>query len=419
MDFSVSEKMQTITQMIDEFVQKEVIPLEPAVLTRGFKAVLPELEKKRQMVKQMELWAPNHPVEYGGMGLNLTEHALVSECLGRSILGHYVFGCQAPDAGNIEILHMFGTPEQKEQWLPPLVSGKIRSCFSMTEVEMPGSNPVMMDTTAVKDGSDYVINGQKWYTSSSDGARFAIVMAVTNPEAHPYQRASMIIVPTDTPGFNQVRNIPVMGESGEDYFGHQVRNIPVMGESGEDYFGHGEILYQNCRVPQSNLLGPEGSAFAIAQERLGPGRIHHCMRWIGICNRCFDLMCSRALTRPIAPGKTLSQKEIVQAWIAECAADILAARLMVLYTADRIDNVGAKEARTEISMIKYVVANTMMKVIDRALQVHGGLGMTDDTIIAFLYRHERASRIYDGADEVHKLSAARQILKKYPGKKAN
>ena len=211
----------------------------------------------------------------------------------------------------------------------------------------------------------------------------------------------MIIVPTDTPGFNQVRN------------------IPVMGESGEDYFGHGEILYQNCRVPQSNLLGPEGSAFAIAQERLGPGRIHHCMRWIGICNRCFDLMCVRALTRPIAPGKTLAQKEIIQAWIAECAADIQAARLMVLYAADRIDKVGAKEARTEISMIKYVVANTMMKVIDRALQVHGGLGMTDDTIIAFLYRHERASRIYDGADEVHKLSVARQILKKYAGKKAN
>jgi len=399
MDFSVSEKMQTITQMIDEFIQKEVIPLEPAVLSRGFKAVLPELEKKRQLVKQMELWAPNHPTEYGGMGLNLKEHALVSECLGRSILGHYVFGCQAPDAGNIEILHMFGSPEQKEKWLPLLVSGKIRSCFSMTEVEMPGSNPVMMDTTAVQDGNDYVINGQKWYTSSSDGAAFAIVMAVTNPQAPPYQRASMIIVPTDTPGFNQVRN------------------IPVMGEAGEDYFGHGEILYQNCRVPQSNLLGPEGSAFSIAQERLGPGRIHHCMRWIGICNRCFDLMCTRALTRPISPGKTLASREIIQSWIAECAADIQAARLMVLYAADRIDKVGAKEARTEISMIKYVVANTMMKVIDRALQVHGGLGMTDDTIIAFLFRHERASRIYDGADEVHKLSVARQILKRYAGKK--
>ena len=398
MEFEISEKMQTITQMVDEFIEKEIVPLEPALLTRGFRALLPELEKKRQMVKQMELWAPNHPVEYGGMGLNLKEHALVSECLGRSILGHYIFGCQAPDAGNVEILHMFGTPEQKEKWLRPLVEGRIRSCFSMTEVEMPGSNPVMMDTTAVKDGDDYIINGQKWYSSSSDGAAFAIVMAVTNPEAPTYQRASMIIVPTDAPGFNQVRN------------------IPVMGEAGEDYWGHGEILYQNCRVPQSNLLGPEGGAFAIAQERLGPGRIHHCMRWIGICNRCFDLMCSRALTRPIAPGQTLAQKEIVQAWIAECAADIQAARLMVLYAADRIDRVGAKSARTEISMIKYVVANTMMKVIDRALQVHGGLGMTDDTIIAYLYRHERASRIYDGADEVHKIAVAKQILKKYAGK---
>jgi acyl-CoA dehydrogenase len=400
MDFSVSEKMQTITAMIDEFVQKELVPLEPLVLRRGFAAMLPELTQKRRMVKQMELWAPNHPKEYGGMGLDLKEHALVSESLGRSILGHYVFGCQAPDAGNIEILHMFGTPEQKENWLRPLVEGSIRSCFSMTEVEMPGSNPVMMDTTAVKDGDDYVINGQKWYTSSSDGARFAIVMAVTNPEASPYQRASMIIVPTDTPGFNPVRN------------------IPVMGEAGSDWFGHGEILYRNCRVPQKNRLGPEGSGFAIAQERLGPGRIHHCMRWIGICNRCFDLMCRRAVSRPIAPGKTLAAKEIIQAWIAECAADIQAARLMVLHAADRIDKVGAKAARVDISMIKFVVANTMMKVIDRALQVHGGLGMTDDSIIAFLYRHERAARIYDGADEVHKLSVARQILRKYESKEA-
>ncbi len=230
MDFSVSEKMQTITQMIDEFVQKEIIPLEPAMLSRGFKALLPSLKKSAGWSSRWNCGPPTIPKEYGGMGLNLIEHALVSEVLGRSTLGHYVFGCQAPDAGNIEILHMYGT-EQKEKCLTPLVSGEIRSCFSMTEVEMPGSNPVMMDTTAVKDGNDYVINGQKWYTSSADGARFAIVMAVTNPEAPPYLRASMIIVPTDTPGFNLVRN------------------IPVMGHAGEDYFSHGEILYQNCRVP--------------------------------------------------------------------------------------------------------------------------------------------------------------------------
>jgi alkylation response protein AidB-like acyl-CoA dehydrogenase len=399
MDFAVSEKMKTILGMIDEFVDKELIPLEPEFLAKPARSLLPVFEEKRRMVKQMELWAPNHPKEYGGMALNLMEHALVSESLGRSPLGHYIFGCQAPDAGNIEILHQFGSDEQKEKYLKPLVDGKIRSCFSMTEVELPGSNPVMMDTTAVKDGDDYVINGQKWYTSSADGSEFAIVMAVTNPEAGPYLQASMIIVPTDTPGFNLVRN------------------IPVMGHAGEGYFSHAEILYQNCRVPQSNLLGPEGHGFVIAQERLGPGRIHHCMRWIGICNRAFDLLVARARDRIIAPNKTLATKQIIQAWIGECAADIQAARLMVLHAAWRMETAGKKEARKEISLIKFLVANVMQKVIDRALQVHGGLGMTDDTILAFYYRHERAARIYDGADEVHKISVAKRILKEYENKK--
>ncbi|MEE4265023.1 MAG: acyl-CoA dehydrogenase family protein [Desulfobacteraceae bacterium] len=399
MDFTISEKMQTILGMIDEFVDKELIPLEPEFLTTPSTSLQPIFEEKRKLVKQMELWAPNHPKEYGGMELNLMEHALVSESLGRSPLGHYIFGCQAPDAGNIEILHQFGSDAQKEKYLRPLVDGKIRSCFSMTEVELPGSNPVMMDTTAVKDGDDYVINGQKWYSSSADGSEFAIVMAVTNPEAGPYMQASMIIVPTDTPGFNLVRN------------------IPVMGHAGEGYFSHAEILYQNCRVPQANLLGAEGHGFVIAQERLGPGRIHHCMRWIGICNRAFDLMVARARDRIIAPDRKLAGKQIIQSWIAECAADIQAARLMVLHAAWMIENVGKKEARKEISMIKFVVANVMQKVIDRALQVHGGLGMTDDTILAFYYRHERAARIYDGADEVHKISVAKRILKEYENKK--
>jgi alkylation response protein AidB-like acyl-CoA dehydrogenase len=209
----------------------------------------------------------------------------------------------------------------------------------------------------------------------------------------------MIIVPTDTPGFNLVRN------------------IPVMGHAGEGYFSHGEILYQNCRVPQKNLLGPEGHGFIMAQDRLGPGRIHHCMRWIGICNRTFDLMCARARDRTIAPGKKLATKQIIQSWIAECAADIQAARLMVLHAAWKIETVGKKEARNDISMIKFVVANVMQQVIDRAIQVHGGLGMTDDTILAHFYRHERAARIYDGADEVHKVSLARRLLKEYEGRK--
>ncbi len=399
MDFAMPEKMKVITGMIDEFVDKELIPLEPEFLNKSFRDMLPVLAEKRKMVKQMELWAPNHPKEYGGMGLNLVEHAFVSESLGRCPVGHYIFGCQAPDAGNIEILHLYGTDAQKEQWLRPLVEGRIRSCFSMTEIDMPGSNPVMMNTTAVKDGDDYVINGHKWYSSSSDGSAFAIVMAETNPEAPTYLRTSMIIVPTDTPGFNQVRN------------------IPVMGEAGTDYTGHGEISYQDCRVPQTNLLGPEGQAFVIAQERLGPGRIHHCMRWLGICKRVFDLMCKRASERVMtSDGRTLATKQIIQAWIAECAAEIQAARLMTLHAAWKIENLGVKEAREDISLIKFFVANVMQNVIDKALQVHGGLGMTDDVIIPWFYRHERAARIYDGADEVHKVTVARRILRGYEGR---
>ena len=399
MDFETPEKTQLIIGMIDEFVDKELIPLEPELLSGSFKDLLPVLEEKRAMVKRMELWAPNHPKEYGGMGLDLVDHGFVSEALGRTPLGHYVFGCQAPDAGNIEILYLYGTDKQKEKYLKPLVEGKIRSCFSMTEVNLAGSNPVMMDTTAVKDGDEYVINGQKWYTSSSDGAEFAIVMAKTNPEAPPHLQASMIIVPCNTPGFNQVRN------------------IPVMGEAGSDYFGHGEILYQSCRVSRENLLGPEGRGFAIAQERLGPGRIHHCMRWLGICKRSFDLMCKRASERIISPdGKTLATKQIIQAWIAECAAEMQAARLMTLNAAWKIEKLGAKEAREDISLIKFFVAGVMQNVVDKALQVHGGLGMTDDIIIPFFYRHERAARIYDGADEVHKMSVARRILRGFEGR---
>jgi len=395
-DFQISDRIQTIVSMINEFVDKELIPLEPEFMTRPFTDMLPVLQEKQAMVKQMELWAPNFPIDCGGMGLSLLEHGLVSEVLGRSPLGHYVFWCQAPDAGNVEILHAHGTDEQKKKWLRPLVQGKIRSCFAMTEVDMPGSNPVMLETTAVKDGADYIINGHKWYTTAADGAKFAITMAVTNPEAPTYLQASMIIVPTDTKGFNRVRN------------------IPVMGHEGEDYFSHGEILFESCRVPQANLLGKEGQGFVMAQDRLGPGRIHHCMRWLGICQRAFDLMCQRANTRVISPsGKTLATRQTIQNWIAESAAELAAARLLTLNSAWQIDNVGAAAARNSISMIKFVVANTMCRIVDRALQVHGGLGMTDDTILAWFYRHERAARIYDGADEVHKTALAKRILKTY------
>ncbi len=396
MDFAVSDKMQAILEMINEFVDRELIPLEPEFVNAEFNDMLPALREKQELVRKMELWAPNYPEELGGMGLTLVEHGLVSEALGRTPLGHFVFWCQAPDAGNVEILHLHGSDGQKKEFLEPLVAGEIRSCFAMTEVDMPGSNPVMLETTAEKDGDDYILNGHKWYTTAADGANFAITMAVTNPEAPPYLQASMIIVPTDTPGFNLVRN------------------IPVMGHEGSGYASHGEIIFQNVRVPQKNLLGTEGHGFIIAQERLGPGRIHHCMRWLGICQRSFDLMCRRANERVIAPnGKTLASRQIIQQWVAESAAEIQAARLMTLHAAWMIDTLGQKDARDNVSMIKYVVANTMQRVVDRALQVHGGLGMTDDTILAFFYRHERAARIYDGADEVHKTSLARRILKSY------
>ncbi|MEA3347765.1 MAG: acyl-CoA dehydrogenase family protein [Pseudomonadota bacterium] len=394
MDFTVSTKIQTIVDMINEFVEAELIPLEPEFLAKDFREILPVLREKQELVKKMELWAPNFPVECGGMGLSLLEHGLVSEALGRSPLGHYTFWCQAPDAGNVEILHDHGSEKQKQRYLNPLVRGEIRSCFAMTEVDMPGSNPVMLETTAIKDGNDYVINGHKWYTTAADGADFAITMAVTNPEASTYLQASMIIVPTSTPGFNLVRN------------------IPVMGHEGSGYFSHGEILFESCRVPQQNLLGVEGQGFVMAQNRLGPGRIHHCMRWLGICQRAFDLMCKRANERVISPdGKTLGQQQTIQNWIAESAAELQAARLLTLNSAWQIDNNGAAKARDSISTIKFTVANTMNKIVDRALQVHGGLGMTDDTILAFFYRHERAARIYDGADEVHKSSVAKRILK--------
>jgi acyl-CoA dehydrogenase len=396
MDFDVSEQMRTILEMVGSFMDAEVIPLEGEMLHGNAVTLDAAVARAQDKVRQMGLWASNHPVEFGGLGLSMVEHGLLSEALGRSPLGHLIFGVQAPDAGNVEILHRYATDAQRERYLRPLVEGKIRSCFSMTEPEMPGSNPVMLATTAIKDGSDFVINGQKWFTSSADGADFAIVMAVTNPDASPHQRASMILVPTDTPGFNLVRNISVMGHAGS---GHA---------------SHAEIIYQSCRVPQSNLLGEEGDGFRIAQERLGPGRIHHCMRWLGIARRSFDMMCERANQRMITPdGETLADRQVIQHWAAELDADIRGARLQTLHAAWMIDRDGANAARDEISAIKFSVANTMLHAVDKAIQVHGALGVTDDTILSYWYRHERAARIYDGADEVHKTSLGRRILRRY------
>jgi acyl-CoA dehydrogenase len=293
-------------------------------------------------------------------------------------------------------MHQFASSELKEKYLKPLMNGEIRSCFAMTEPEFAGSNPVDMATTAVRSGDHYIINGHKWFTSAADGASFTIVMALTDPKnENPYLRASMILVPLDNPGYKLIRN------------------IPIMGDVGEDYLSHGEVQFTNCNVPVSNLIGEEGKGFALAQARLGPGRIHHCMRWIGICERAFEMMCKRAVSRSLKEGKVLAHQQAVQFWIAESRAEINAARLMVLNAAYLIDKAGAKAAKDEISTIKFFVADILMKVIDRAIQVHGGLGVTDDTLLSFWYRHERAARIYDGPDEVHKSSLAKSILKKY------
>jgi acyl-CoA dehydrogenase len=396
MDFSHSEKVVSIVEHTRNFIEREVHPLEPALLTDGFVAILPELERCRERARQTGLWAPHVPEEFGGGGLKLTEFAVMSEELGRSPLGHYVFNCQAPDVGNMELLMEFGTPDQQERYLLPLVRGEIRSCFTMTEPEYPGSNPAWMGTTATRDGEEWVIRGHKWFATGADGAAFAICMAVTDPDHDDrYRRASMLIVPTDTPGYELVGN------------------LSVMGHRGGDWASHGEVSYHGARVPMDALLGGEGMGFALAQSRLGPGRIHHCMRWIGVCERAFDIMCRHAVGRELAPGRPLGTRQTVQEWIADSRAEIEAARLLVLHTAWRIETEGAFGARDAISLIKFSVASTLQRVLDRALQTLGGLGMTDDTPIAMWWAHERAARIYDGADEVHKQVVARRILRSY------
>lgn len=396
MSHAPNEKLEALLSQVRNFLSEEVYPLETDFLRRPFRDLLPQLNDKRQRVKELGMWAPHLPADYGGLGLKLSEFAYLSEELGRTPVGHYLFNCQAPDIGNMEVLLSYATAQQKEQYLAPLAEGKIRSCFSMTEPEHPGSNPTWMSTVAVKEGSDYVINGHKWFTSSAEGATFAIVMAVTNPDAASrYRRASQIIVPLDNEGFRIVRN------------------INVMGDEGSDYASHAEVRYENCRVPQANLLGKEGEGFTIAQERLGPGRIHHCMRWIGICERAFELMCDYAAHRELAPGVFLGSRQTVQEWIAESRAEISAARLLVLDVAGKIDEQGAAAARADISLIKFFVAGILQRVLDRAIQTHGALGLTDATLLSYWYRHERAARIYDGPDEVHKTVVARSVLRKY------
>jgi alkylation response protein AidB-like acyl-CoA dehydrogenase len=393
------DRAATFVREVRSFTDEHIVPLEPKLGALGFVGLKPELDRLRDEVKKRGLWLPFLPTEVGGQGLSLLEYAHVSEALGRSPIAHYVFNCQAPDVGNMELLHLFGTDAQKAQYLQPLARGEIRSSFGMTEPEHAGSNPVWLSTRARKEGSDYVIDGHKWFTTGFEGSSFCIVMAVTDPDAPAHMRASQILVPTSTPGLRMVRN------------------LPVMGEAGGDWASHAEIVLEGVRVPQDHRLGPEGAGFMLAQERLGPGRIHHAMRWIGVAERCLELLCQYAIRRELAPGKPLATRDTVQAWIAESRAEIDASRLLVLDAAEQMDREGQHAARDAISVVKFYVANMLDRVMDRALQVHGGLGMLDDTPIAWWYRHERAARIYDGPDEVHKASLAKRILARHGMKK--
>jgi acyl-CoA dehydrogenase len=389
MDFSIPPELEKIRQRTKAFMDEFVYPNERHVTEHeGLPA---ELERELQAkVKERGLWAANVPQEWGGMGLGFIGQALVNEIIGRSTIAPRIFGSAAPDAGNVELLHLSATPTQKEKYLKPLAAGEVRSCFAMTEPEVAGSDPTGLQTRAVREGDEWVINGHKWFISGALGSEFSIVMAVTNPSAPQHKRASMILVPLATEGFNIIRSVPVMGS----------------GSVG----GHCEIRFENCRVPYENLLGEEGKGFELAQARLGPGRIQHCMRWIGAAQRSFEMMCSYALSRQ-SFGEPLADKQIVQSWIADSAAEINAARLMTLQAAWKMDN--GEDARIEISLIKFFGARVLHDVIDRAIQVHGALGYSKDTPLESFYRDARAARIYDGPDEVHRMVVARRILRQF------
>jgi acyl-CoA dehydrogenase len=400
MIFELSDRARQVEEQLQRFMNEEVYPaeyryleemkeLERAGRSHEDPPVMTELRAK---AKSVGLWNLFLPDEEWGAGISNLEYTPLCEIMGRSALAPRVFNCQAPDTGNAEILAEFGTPEQKEKWLEPLLAGEIRSCFSMTEPEVSGADPPGLQTRAERAGEESVINGHKWFTSGAIGARFAIVMAVTDPKADPYARTSQIIVPTDTPGFEIVRPVSVMGHTGGG--------------------GHCEVRYDDCRVPVANRLGPENGGFVIAQARLGPGRIHHCMRAIGMAERGFEIMCRHATSRR-AFGSTLAEKQFVQEWVATSRMEIDQARLLTLYAAWKMDTQGKKAARQEISMIKVVVPNTMMQVLDRVIQCLGALGVSDDTPVAAFWRHGRALRIADGPDEVHKMVIARRELRRF------
>lgn len=397
MDFAHSPKVEDYRRRLLEFMDSHVYPAEEVYRSQMEESGNPHhhpdvIEDLKKEARSRGLWNLFLPDADDGAGLSVLEYAPLAEITGRSVhIAPEALNCSAPDTGNMEILHMFGTPEQKEVWLHPLLEGEIRSCFSMTEPDVASSDATNIRTRIERDGDDYVITGRKWFSSGAASSRckFSIVMGVTNPDGEAHRRQSMVIVPLDTPGVEVEREPTV--------FGYQDRG------------GHPQVRFDGARVPVTNLLGEEGGGFAIAQARLGPGRIHHCMRAIGAAERCLDLMIQRSQSRT-AFGRPLSDQGVVGEWIADARIEIEQVRLLVLKTAWLIDNVGAKGARTEIAAIKVAAPNLLTRVADNAMQLFGAAGFTEDWPIAQLYSMGRWLRIADGPDEVHRRSVARAEL---------
>ena len=386
MSFEVPSHVRPIRDRVRQFIEEKIYPVEAILDRRGDADAGALLRRLMGEAKAAGLWALGHPVEIGGQGLPFLDYVYVNEVVGRS--EHAMGALGTHSLQDSIMLNLHAAPTWRDRYLKPLVAGEVFPSFAMTEPDVASSDPTQLQTRAVLDGDHWVINGRKWFTTGADVAAYTTVMARTEPEAPPHQAFSMIIVPTDTPGYTIVRDVPVMGMHG----------------------GHCEVVYDQVRVPRGNLLGPRGAGFLIAQQRLGPGRIFHCMRWLGQAQRAFDLMCERANSR-VAFGSPLADKQQVQQMIFDTAAEIQASRLLTLDAAHKIDQ--GDPARVEIGIIKVVGAQMLHNVIDRAIQVFGAKGVTEDTPLERMYRHARFARIYDGPDEVHITTTARRVLGSY------
>jgi acyl-CoA dehydrogenase len=399
MDFEPSQRCSEFKERLSAFMDEHIYPAEDVYARQLRESGDPHhqpaiMEELKLLAREAGLWNMFLPDEEHGAGLSNSDYAPLAEILGRSRIASEVCNCSAPDTGNMEVLTQFGTPEQKDRWLAPLLEGEIRSAFAMTEPDVASSDATNIALRIERDGDEYVLNGRKWWITNvfHPNCRIMIVMGKTQPDAPTYTQQSQILVPLDTPGVNVERNLPVFGYTDQD--------------------GHGEILFDNVRVPVTNVISKEGDGFMIAQARLGPGRIHHCMRAIGAAERALEQMCRRAVSR-VTFGQPIATRGNIQDWIAESRIEIDMARLLTLKAAWMMDTVGNRHARTEIAAIKVAAPNVALKVLDRAIQVHGGGGVTEDFGLASAYAHLRTLRLADGPDEVHKLSIARRELAPY------